>query len=215
MADDFYLKKEIIDTGKRLYDKNFVAANDGNISVRVDGRYILTTPTGVSKGYMHARDIALVDYDGNLIEGEKKPSSELKMHLLIYKLRRDINAVVHAHPPYSTAFACAGKPLNKPIIAEAVITVGDIALAPYSTPGTHSLTDILKPFIMNHDAILMANHGVVTYAANLERAFFQMETVEHYAHICHLTEPLGQGSMLSKEEIQRLKEIRAKNLDQE
>jgi len=204
------LRLAIVETGEKIYSHGFVAANDGNISVRLDSKRILTTPTGVSKGFMKPQDIAVVDYSGNMLKGKIKPSSELKMHLLIYKSRPDVNAIVHAHPPVSTGFAAAGIALDKPIIAEAVVTLGKVPLAPYGTPGTSEVTEGLAPFVKDNDAILMSNHGAVTYGASLEQALFRMETLEHFAKICLVTKLLGKENAFSDCELEKLSALRAK-----
>ncbi|MFA6584493.1 MAG: class II aldolase/adducin family protein [Elusimicrobiaceae bacterium] len=202
------LRQQIIEAGRRLYLRGFVAANDGNISARLGNGLILTTPTGISKGFMREEDLAVTDSDGNMISGPAKPSSEIKMHLLIYRTRPDINAVVHAHPPHATGFAAAGRHLNDPIIAEPVVTLGDIPLAPYGTPGTTELTESLEPFILKNDAVLMANHGAVTYAASVEKALFMMESLEHYAAITLVTDIIGRKSFISPENMEKLRVIR-------
>jgi L-fuculose-phosphate aldolase len=146
----------------------------------------------------------IIDLKGNRIRGERKASSEIAMHLLIYEMRPDAQAVVHAHPAHATAYAAAGIPLNKALISEVVLALGCIPLAEYGTPGTHELTDELRPFIKNYDALLMSNHGVVTYGANLEDAFNRMDTVEHFAKISIFTKILGRERLLSNEDVEKL-----------
>src|SRR5437016_6584065 len=139
-----------------------------------------------------------------LVKGERKASSEIAMHLLICEMWPDIHAVVHAHPPYATAYAAAGIPLNKALISEVVLALGCIPLAEYGTPGTPELTDQLLPFIKNYDALLMSNHGVVTYGTDLEDAFNRMDTVEHFAKISIYTKILGRERLLSSEDVEKL-----------
>ena len=145
-----------------IYQKQFVAAQDGNISARLPDGSVMCTPTRCNKGFAKADDMIVIDMKGNKLRGERKPSSEIAMHLLIYEMRPDIKAVVHAHPAHATAYAAAGIPLNKALISEVVLALGCIPLTQYGTPGTSELTDSLKPFIPNYDALLLANHGVVT-----------------------------------------------------
>lgn len=202
------LRDFIVETGRRLYAAGFVAANDGNISARLPGGHILATPTGVSKGFMLPEQLCITDMTGKQVSGPLKSSSELKMHRLIYNLRPDINAVVHAHPVTVTGFAAAGINLDEPLIAEAAITVGPVALAPYCTPGTEELPDALRPLVPAHNAILLANHGAVTFAPTLEHALFMMESLEHYAKITLVTRQLGQTQPIPPEKRACLDKLR-------
>lgn len=177
------LKEDIVEVGRRIYNLGFVAANDGNISVRVGDDEILTTPTGVSKGFMNPDMIIRVDMAGNKLEGELKPSSELKLHLEVYKQRPDVRAVLHAHPPVATAFAVAGIPLDKPVLPEIVISLGRIPIAKYATPSTEELPASVRPYLEDHDAVLLENHGALTVGSNLFNALFKMEQIEHFAKI--------------------------------
>lgn len=204
------LKKEIISAGKRMYKRGYVAANDGNISARIDKNQILITPTGLSKGFLNPSDLSVVDYNGKLIKGNKKPSSEFLMHLKIYKKRVDVNSVCHSHPPYSTAFAVAGKALNQYILPEAIIVLGKIPLIKYRIPGSDSFSEALLPYLENHDAFLLANHGVVTVGNSVLDAYHKMETVEHFAQVLFLSLQLGNVNSLSKKEIKELVKLRAK-----
>src|SRR4249920_3362401 len=187
-----------------IYEKQFVAAQDGNISARLPDGTIMCTPTRCNKGFVKAEDMIVIDMKGDKIRGARKPSSEMAMHLLIYEMRPDIMAVVHAHPAHATAYAAAGIPLNKALISEVVLALGCIPLAEYGTPGTPELTDQLRPFVKNFDALLMANHGVVTYGSNLEDAFNRMDTVEHFAKISLYTKILGRERLLSTENVEKL-----------
>ncbi len=202
--------REIIEAGKKLYALGYVAATDGNISVRLDPGRILTTPTGMSKGFMETQDLVIVSPDGRKISGSRDPSSELAMHLLVYNNRPGINAVVHAHPPVATGYAAAGISLNKALISEVVLSLGCIPLAPYGTPGTAEVTKSLAEFIKLHDAVLMANHGAVTFASDLEKALWKMETVEHFAKISLVTEVLGKQSILSESAVDKLFQARTR-----
>src|SRR5271163_475442 len=201
-------RREIARFGKMLYDRGYVAATDGNLSVRLDEERILATPTSMSKGFLRTSDMVIVDYQGRLLVGRHKVSSEIAMHLLIYKLRPDIHGIVHAHPPTATGFAASGYDLNRPLVCEVVVGLGSIPLARYGTPGTPELTDGLEPLIPHHDAILMANHGVVTFGSSLESAYMKMETVEHFAKIALVTHLLGNEQPLGEKEVQKLHEVR-------
>jgi len=181
MPTEHKSRKEIVAFGKMLYERGYVAAMDGNLSVRMDERRVLATPTAMCKGMMRSSDMVIVDLDGNQLAGRRHVSSEIGMHLLIYRLRPDIRSVVHAHPPTATGFAAAGIALNKPLVCEVVIGLGSIPLAKYGTPGTPELAGALEPLIPDYDAILMSNHGVVAYGDSLEHAYMKMETVEHFA----------------------------------
>ena len=187
-----------------IYEKQFVAAQDGNISAKLPDGNIMCTPTRCNKGFAKAEDMIVIDTKGNKLRGGRKPSSEIAMHLLIYELRPDIKAVVHAHPACATAYAAAGIPLNKALISEVVLSLGCVPLTQYGTPGTPELTDALKPYIPNFDALLLANHGVVTYGTDLEDAFNRMDTVEHFAKISVYTRILGQERLLTPEDVEKL-----------
>jgi L-fuculose-phosphate aldolase len=203
-------RREICTAGRWIHDRGFVASTDGNISVRLDSRRILTSPTGISKGLMSPDDLVITDLQGRKLAGHREPSSELAMHLLIYVRRPDINAVCHAHPPIATAHAAAGLPLNKALLSEIVLSLGCIPVAQYGTPGTPELSDALEPLVQNYDAILMANHGVVTSGADLLTAFFRMETVEHFAQVSLATELLGKQVLLSGRDVEKLLAARAR-----
>ena len=206
----YELRQEIVRVGKSLYDKGFIAAADGNISVRLDDRHVLATPTCMCKGLMSAEDLVVIDMQGRRIDGFRDVSSEIAMHLMIYRIRPDVNAIVHAHPVTATGFASAGIALDKPLVSEVVLALGSVPLAGYATPGTPSLSDSLEPLVPNHNAILMANHGVVTYGEDLPAAFMNMETVEHFAKIALTTHLLGQERPLSQEQVADLMGIRKK-----
>jgi L-fuculose-phosphate aldolase len=197
-------RHDICTAGNWLYDRGFIPACDGNISVRLDPERILATPKGFCKGMMAPDDLVVTDLDGRKLKGSNAPSSELAMHLLIYKRRSDANAVCHAHPPIATGFAAAGVPLDKPLLAEMVVTFGSVPLAPFALPGTSELSWSLEPLVADHDAILMANHGVVTYGSDLISAFHRMDVVEHYARVSLVTELLGKQSLLSGCDVEKL-----------
>lgn len=195
--------------GKLLHRRGYVSGTDGNLSVRVGPECVLVTPSGVSKRFMRSGDMVLVSLDGKKLAGSREPSSEIGMHLKIYKLRPDITAVVHAHPCISTGFASAGIGLIEPVCSELVLTLGKVPLAPYALPGSDELAKALEPFIPDHNAILMQNHGVVAYGETLERAYMNMETVEHCARIMLVTKLLGQSTILVDHEVKRLLHLTA------
>src|SRR5216683_5075814 len=205
MASDRQYREEIIRFGRMLHERGFVAATDGNLSVRLDHRRILATPTSMSKGMMRASALVIVDMEERRIAGRRDVSSEIGMHLLIYRLRPDVRGIVHAHPPTATGFAASGYDLNRPLVCEVVVGLGSIPLARYGTPGTPELTDALEPLIPHHDAIPMANHGVVTFGSSLESAFMKMETVEHFAKIALVTHLLGNEQPLGEKEVAKLR----------
>lgn len=202
--------QDIIDIGRLVYQKGWVAANDGNISIRLDQERILATPTGISKGMMHLDDLITVDRKGKKIAGRREQTSEIAMHLTIYDMRPDIRAVVHAHPPVTTGFAAAGKPLNLAVLPEVIIGLGCVPLAAYGLPGTPELTEPMLPYIPKYDAIMMGNHGAVCYGEDVYKAFFRMETLEHFARISLVAELLGGPKALPRMEVDKLFDSRTR-----
>jgi L-fuculose-phosphate aldolase len=203
-------RSDVCAVGRWIHDRGYVASTDGNVSVRLGPDRILMTPTCMSKGMMTPADLVVIDLEGRRVSGLRKPSSEFAMHLLIYRLRPDVNAVCHAHPPTATGYAAAGTALDKPILCELVIGLGTIPVARYGTPGTAELTAALEPLVQSHDSILMANHGVVTYGADLLTAFLRMETTEHFARVALVTELLGKQVLLSGGDVEKLVAVRAR-----
>jgi L-fuculose-phosphate aldolase len=203
-------RNEIVIAGKRIYSRGYVASNDGNISTRVSKNKILITPTCVSKGFMKADDLIVVDLEGNLIEGKKKQSSEANMHLQIYKARPDILSICHTHAPYATGFAVAGIPLNKMVLPEVIIVLGSIPLIEYGTTGTDELYGMISKYVLDYDAFLLANHGVVTLGKNVLDAYHKMETVEHAAKIQFIASQLGNVNTLTKTQTEKLIGLRKK-----
>ena len=199
---------DIVEIGRRLHARGFVASNDGNISVRLDGDRLLTTPTGVSKGFMTPDMMVTTDLRGRKLTGDREPSSEILMHVAVYEHRPEIKAVVHAHPPTATGFSVAGIPLDRAILAEVVTTLGSIPIADYGTPSTSELADAVRQYIRAHDGVLLANHGALTVAHELFAAYYKMETVEHFARISLVARQLGRERLLSREEVNRLQELR-------
>ncbi len=202
------IKQEICEIGKKIYDLGFVAANDGNISVKVSENEFYCTPTGVSKGYMTPDMIIKVDAEGNKLEGTLNPSSEIKMHMRVYRERPDVNAVVHAHPPIATAFTVAGVPMNEYILPEAVLTIGDVPTCTYGTPSTMEIPDSLMPYIQEHDAFLLENHGALTVGNTLQRACFTMEEVEFNAKINFYARQLGAVKEIPDNQMEKLMDLR-------
>jgi L-fuculose-phosphate aldolase len=203
-------REEIVRYGRMLHERGFVAAMDGNLSVRLKGDRVLVTPTCLSKGSMRPPDLVVVDMEGQRVSGRRNVTSEIGMHMLIYRLRPDVQAIVHAHPPTATGFAAAGMALTEPLVCEVVMGLGSIPLARYGTPGTSELAQTLEPYVPNYDAILMSNHGVVVYGDTLEHAYMKMETVEHFAQIALVTHLLGRQQPLQEVEIEKLLNARTK-----
>jgi L-fuculose-phosphate aldolase len=204
------LRRELVRFGKWLYRIGFTPGTSGNLSVRLSHDCILATPTGCSKYLMRPNDMVTVDLEGRQLSGSRKVTSEIGMHLAVYNARPDITAVVHAHPPIATGFACAGRALDEPLCAEAIMTLGPVPLAPYATTGTDELAASLAHLIPNHSAILMANHGAVTYGDSLLDAFLKMETVEHFANICLVAHQLGSARPLQQLAIEDLLQAKAR-----
>jgi L-fuculose-phosphate aldolase len=203
-------RHDICLVGQWLCDRGFVPSTDGNISLRLDAQHILTTPTCVNKGRMNSDDLVVTGLDGKKVGAGPDPSSELGMHLLIYRCRPDVCAVCHAHPPVATGFAASGISLNKAILCEAVLSLGAVPVAPYAMPGTPALSAALEPFVHGHDAILMGNHGVVAYGPDLLTAFHHVEAVEQIARVTLVTEILGKQNLLSSSEAAELLARRAR-----
>lgn len=207
--DESQARKLICEIGSLLYERSYVVSSDGNVSVRLDEDRVLATPTMTCKGRMTEDSLAVTDMEGRPLS-DKKASSELAMHLLIYKMRPDIRAVCHAHPPHGTAFAVAGLAIDKPILSEVILTLGCVPLTDYGTPSTSELTESMKPFVEHHNALLMANHGAVAYGEDLWQAFDRLETLEHTAKIAILAKALGGANDLPKDAIEKLINIREK-----
>ena len=212
MVSEFEIKKQICDIGKRIYDRGMVAANDGNISVKISDNEFLCTPTGVSKGFMTPEYICKVDAQGNVLQanGSFKPSSEIKMHMRVYSKRPDVQSVVHAHPIYATSFAIAGIPLTQPIMPEAVIALGCVPIAEYGTPSTDEIPDAVEKYLPYYDAVLLESHGALTYSDSLLNAYHKMESVEFYAELLFKSRQLGGPKVFSEERVEQLYEIRRK-----
>ena len=202
-------REAVCRVGRLLYDRGYVAANDGNISVKVADNRLLITPSGVSKGRMTPEMLLVTDLDGEVIEGNRHPSSEGKMHLEVYRGRPDVNAVVHAHPPVSTAFAVCRRGLETPYLAELVAGLGQVPCTPsFAMLSTEEVPQSVRPYLADHNALLLANHGALAWGGDLWEAFDRLETVEHTAKIVLNAQRLGGGVPLTEEEVERLQSLR-------
>lgn len=204
------IREQICEVGRRVWLKGWVAANDGNISMRLGDSFVITTPTGVSKGFMSPDMLMKVDLDGNIRGGYMKPSSEIKIHLEAYRLRDDVRAVVHAHPPVCTGYAVANIPLDFKTIPEVVIGLGSVPLAKYGTPSTTELSDSIRDLLPCYNAILLANHGAMTLGKDAMDAYYKMESVELFATISLTAHHLGGARFFSAPEVKKLEEVREK-----
>jgi L-fuculose-phosphate aldolase len=201
-------RADIVEVGRRLWARGFVASNDGNISVRLGENRLITTPKSVSKGFMTPDMMVITDLQGARVAGDREPSSELKMHLEVYRNRPDARAVVHAHPPTATGFAVAGIPLDRAVLAEVITTLGSIPLAEYATPSTDELPAAVRKYVKAYDGILLANHGALALAGDVFSAYYRMETIEHFAKISLVAHTLGREHVLSRTEVDRLQGLR-------
>ena len=208
MPSESQLRADIVEVGRRMYARGYTASNDGNISVRLDAERLLMTPRSVCKGFMDPGMMCITDLEGQKLAGDRDPSSEMQMHLEVYRQRPDVHAVVHAHPPVATAFAVAGIPLDRAVLAEVVTTLGSVPIAEYATPSTQALPAAVRKYVKAHDGMLLANHGALTLGADLFAAYFKMETIEHFANISFVARMLGGERLLSREEVVRLQGLR-------
>ena len=208
MPSEAQLRADIVEVGRRMYARGYTASNDGNISVRLDAGRLLMTPRSVCKGFMDAAMMCITDLEGKKLAGDRDPSSEIQMHLEVYRQRPDVNAVVHAHPPVATAFAVAGIPLDRAVLAEVVTTLGSVPIAEYATPSTRELPEAVRKYVKAHDGMLLANHGALTLGSDLFSAYYKMETIEHFANISFVARMLGGERLLSKDEVARLQGLR-------
>lgn len=201
-------KTELIYFSKLCYKNKFVAATDGNLSVRTPRNSILMTATGISKGKVTNADIVKSDISGKVVKGKKKLSSEFRLHSFIYQSRIDISAVIHTHPVYATAFASAGISLDKPVLPEVYLKMGSIPLAKYATPSTEEVAESISKYVMSHNVILLANHGLVAYAKTLQEAYWLTEKAEQFARIMFYAKLLGGEKVLTKAQLSKLKELK-------
>src|ERR1700755_949364 len=208
MSSESQLRADIVEIGRRMYARGYTASNDGNISCRLGADRLLMTPKSVCKGFMTPDMMCITDLDGRKVQGDRDPSSEMLMHLEVYRQRPDVQAVVHAHPPIATGFAVAGIGLTKAVLAEVLTTLGSIPIAEYATPSTRELPDAVRKYVKAHDGMLLANHGALTLGADLFSAYYKMETIEHFAKISLVARLLGNENVLTREEVARLQELR-------
>jgi L-fuculose-phosphate aldolase len=208
MTVESTLRADIVEVGRRMYARGYTASNDGNISVRLGADRLLMTPKSVCKGFMTPDMMCITDLEGRKLQGDRDPSSEMLMHLEVYRQRPDMQAVVHAHPPIATGFAVAGIPLDRAVLAEVLTTLGSIPIAAYATPSTSELPAAVRQYIKAHDGMLLANHGALTVGADLFAAYYKMETIEHFAKISLVARLLGRENLIAREEVERLQELR-------
>jgi L-fuculose-phosphate aldolase len=208
MTGESQLRADIVEIGRRMYARGYTASNDGNISVRLGSERLLMTPKSVCKGFMTPDMMCITDLSGQKLQGDRDPSSEMLMHLEVYRQRPDVQAVVHAHPPTATGFAVAGIPLDRAVLAEVLTTLGSIPIAEYATPSTKELPEAVRKYIKAHDGMLLANHGALTVGTDLYSAYYKMETIEHFAQISLVARILGRENLISRDEVLRLQELR-------
>lgn len=204
------LRRQLTRFSRWMYRQGFAPGTSGNLSVRLGEGLILATPTACSKALLRPADMVVVDGDGRLLRGKRNVTSEIGMHLAVYRGRTDVSAVIHAHPPIATGFASCGLALDEPLCAELIMTLGSIPLASYATTGTDEVGASLQPFLRHHDAILLANHGVVTYGKDLLDAFMKLETCEHFAQVCLTARQLGCRKVLAEEALAKLQQAKAR-----
>jgi L-fuculose-phosphate aldolase len=202
------LKEQICEIGRRLYNRGFAAANDGNITIRINDKEVLCTPTMVSKGFMKPEDICKVDYEGKQLAGTKNRTSEVLLHLAVYKHRPDINAVVHCHPPHATAFAVAQEPIPKCILPEVEVFLGEVPTVRYETPGTQKFAETVVPVVKGCNTVILANHGTVSFGPNLENAYFNTEIIDAYCRILILARQLGRINYFTDQQTKELLELK-------
>ena len=204
------IKQDICDIGRRIYNKGFAAANDGNITVRISENEVLCTPTMHSKGFLKPDDISMIDFTGKQIAGRKKRSSEALLHLEIYRKRPDIKSVVHCHPPHATAFAIAREPIPQCVLPEVEVFLGDVPITQYETPGGQAFADTIRPFVDRTNVIILANHGTVSFGENVERAYWWTEILDAYCRMLMLAKQLGGVNYLSAQKSRELLELKDK-----
>jgi L-fuculose-phosphate aldolase len=208
--NEYKLKEQICEIGRRVYARGFAAANDGNISIRLNDREVLCTPTMMCKGFMKCEDMCKVDYEGKQIAGTRKRSSEILLHLAIYKQRPDVKAVVHCHPPHATAFAVAGVPVPKCVLPEVEVFLGEVPTAIYETPGTQKFADTIVPHLKSSNTIILANHGTVTFGPDLEKAYWNSEIIDSYCKILILAKQIGNVNYFTQGQTKELLDLKKK-----
>jgi len=210
MTNVHKIKQDMCDIGRRIYNKGFAAANDGNITVRVSDNEVLCTPTMHCKGFLKPEDISTIDMTGKQIAGSKPRSSEALLHLEIYKQRQDVKSVVHCHPPHATAFAIAREPIPQCILPEVEVFLGDVPITKYETPGGQSFADTIIPFVDRTNVILLANHGTVSFGENVERAYWWTEILDAYCRMLILAKQLGHVEFLNEQKSRELLDLKDK-----
>jgi L-fuculose-phosphate aldolase len=208
MPSEHQIKEQICEIGRRVYARGFAAANDGNISYRLNEREVMCSPTMVSKGFMKPDDICKVDYEGKQLAGTRKRSSEILLHLSVYKHRPDVKAVVHCHPPHATAFAVAGVPIPQCVLPEVEVFLGDVPTAMYETPGTQKFADTIVPHLKASNTIILANHGTVTFGPDLEKAYWNSEIIDAYCKILILAKQLGNVNYFTPQQTKELLDLK-------
>lgn len=205
MHNETYVRLQIVNAGKKLAERFFVASNDGNISAKLDDNTILITPTGINKGEVVPDQIVKVDPDGNVLEGHMKVTSEIKMHLAAYRIRPDIKAIVHAHPPAATAFAITGEKIDEPLVMpEALFSLGKVGYCKYGTPSTNEVPQSIETVIPNCDSLILSNHGAMTVGADVMQAYYRMESLELVSRVVIAAKVLGKAKPLNEEQIRKL-----------
>ncbi|HUT09968.1 MAG TPA: class II aldolase/adducin family protein [Thermoguttaceae bacterium] len=204
------LKQEICAIGDRLYKKGFAAANDGNITYRISENQVICTPTMITKGFMKPDDLCLVDMEGNQLDGRRKRTSEVKLHLAIMKERPDIKSVVHCHPPHATAFGVAREPVPQCVLPEVEIFIGDVPITKYAIPGGQEFADTILPFVHKANVIILGNHGTVSFDSTVEKAYWWTEILDAYCRILMLAKGLGRISYFTEPEAEALMNLKEK-----
>ncbi len=209
MSDQSRQRELMCEVGRRMYAREFVAAHEGNLSIRLADGNVLCTPTMHCKGFLKPEELCIIDFEMNQIAGTLKPTSEIRLHLEVFRHRPDVRAVVHSHAPHATAFAVANKPFPCGVLAEPELFLGEVALAPFEVPGTEAFAESIRPFVKQTNAILLANHGIVTYAEDLERALWMTEILDAACRTVILSGSIGGPKRLSKEQSKEL--VKARN----
>ena len=207
MPSPHQIKQDIIHVCRRLYQRSLVSSSEGNVSVRTAENRLIVTPSGMSKGFLAVADLVETDMSGKPLKKGQKASCEIKIHIRAYEKRPDVRAAVHAHPVTATGFAVAGVPFTERILPEIILTLGEVPIVPYGTPTTKELPDALEPYLTDHDAFLLANHGALTLGADVVDAHHKMESLEHAAKIVLVSKLMGEPNLLSLKEVERLLDI--------
>lgn len=212
MKTEYNLRKDLIEICKRMYQKGFIAATDGNVSIKINDNRIIFTPSGICKGFLESDDLIITDLKGNKISGKYRATTEIYMHLAAYQERPDITAVVHGHPPTAVAFTFANIALSECLLPEVVVTLGSIPVVPYETTGTYELASAIRPYLREFDAVVLDKHGVVAVGKDVFDAFYKLEKVEHNAHVVYMAKQLGRLDPLKSEQVNELLQLRVKML---